>query len=102
MRPTESCAPPSPRWPRASPAPRTAARFQAGRRPAGGTGPAQPSAGNRDGGDLLRIELSALARLDEVDRGMLEPAFTTAADQSRRDGRAALAGVFDALAKAVH
>jgi hypothetical protein len=50
----------------------------------------------------VRIELSALARLDEVDRGLLEPAFTTAADQSRRDGRAALAGVFEALARAVH
>jgi hypothetical protein len=33
---------------------------------------------------------------------MLEPAFTTAAEQSRRDGREALAGVFDALARAVH
>jgi hypothetical protein len=32
---------------------------------------------------------------------MLEPAFTTAADQSRRDGRVALAGVFEALATAV-
>src|SRR5688500_3190239 len=33
---------------------------------------------------------------------MLGPAFATAADQSRRDGRTALAGVFDALAKAGH
>ena len=50
----------------------------------------------------MRIELSALASLDDIDRGMLEPAFTTAAEQSRRDGRAALAGIFEALAKAVH
>jgi hypothetical protein len=33
---------------------------------------------------------------------MLEPAFMTAADQSRRDGRVALAGVFEDLARAVH
>jgi hypothetical protein len=32
---------------------------------------------------------------------MLQPAFATAAEQSRRDGRVALAGVFDALARAV-
>jgi hypothetical protein len=33
---------------------------------------------------------------------MLEPAFATAADQARRDGRTALAGIFGALARAVH